>query len=108
MSVLGAATPETSTGSGGRRFERTSGLRKWAHALHIELAPKEIHAAAVTVTVTVATGVTCEHAAEIGERYLDLFESVDPRREIIGYVATFGTIARTGPAPRPQVPGAAR
>jgi short-subunit dehydrogenase len=74
-----------------------AGLRNWAHALHIELAPRGIHAAAVTI----ATSVTTENAEEIGERYAALAESPGRAEEIIGDVAAFETIVKTGTAPRP-------
>ncbi|MEU6270281.1 SDR family NAD(P)-dependent oxidoreductase [Saccharopolyspora shandongensis] len=74
-----------------------AGLRNWAHALHIELASKGIHAAAVTI----ATGVNAENASGIGERYFELYESPERAEEIIGDVAAFESFVRNNVAPRP-------
>ncbi|MEU5852567.1 SDR family NAD(P)-dependent oxidoreductase [Saccharopolyspora shandongensis] len=74
-----------------------AGLRNWAHALHIELASKGVHAAAVTI----ATGVNAENASDIGERYFGLYESPERAEEIIGDVAAFESIVRSNVAPRP-------
>ncbi|RKT82080.1 Short-chain dehydrogenase [Saccharopolyspora antimicrobica] len=73
-----------------------AGLRNWARALHLELAPKGVHAAAVVI----ATGITADNADEIGERYAELAERPDRAEEVIGDVAAFEELVRSAAAVR--------
>ncbi|GHG40547.1 MULTISPECIES: SDR family NAD(P)-dependent oxidoreductase [Amycolatopsis] len=80
-----------------------AGLRSWAHALHAELRPEGIHAAAVTIASGVIPGAGEADPDAIGDRYYELYRQPDRVEEVIGDVAAFRALvaewsAGRGPA----------
>lgn len=60
-----------------------AGLRNWAHALHIELAPKGVHVSTVTIATAIAAGGDGDPDA-IGARYFEQHERRDAAEIVVG------------------------
>ncbi|GAA1968114.1 SDR family NAD(P)-dependent oxidoreductase [Amycolatopsis minnesotensis] len=61
-----------------------AGLRNWAHALHVELAPKGVHVSTVTIATAIAAGGGAGDPDAIGARYFEQHERRNLAEVVVG------------------------